>query len=83
MLLKPGEKREPATLACLAVNSVIAEGVEELEQAKHLSDRGCGVAQGYGFGRPMPPKEFTIWLAANAAKTLHVEPQTPPVARRA
>ncbi len=62
---------------------VIAEGVEELEQAKHLSDRGCGVAQGYGFGRPMPPKEFTIWLAANAAKTLHVEPQTPPVARRA
>ena len=45
---------------------VVAEGVEESEQAAHLNERGCGIGQGYGFGRPMPPDEFTSWLAVNA-----------------
>lgn len=49
---------------------VIAEGVEEATQAKHLNDRGCAVAQGYGFGRPMPADEFQNWLQANVGKAL-------------
>lgn len=63
--------------------TVVAEGVEEAAQAAHLNDRGCGIGQGYGFGRPMPAKEFTIWLARNAAKTLHVGPEAPVIAYRA
>lgn len=50
---------------------VVAEGVEENAQAEHLNARGCGVGQGYGFGKPMPPDEFKAWLAAHAKTTLH------------
>lgn len=45
---------------------VIAEGVEEQAQAKHLTERGCGIGQGYGFARPMPPEAFAKWLHDNA-----------------
>ena len=45
---------------------VVAEGVEENEQAAHLNERGCEIGQGYGFGKPMPPEEFRSWLADNA-----------------
>jgi diguanylate cyclase (GGDEF)-like protein len=45
---------------------VVAEGVEEDTQAAHLNDRGCQIGQGYGFGKPMPAKEFTNWLETKA-----------------
>jgi diguanylate cyclase (GGDEF)-like protein len=51
---------------------VIAEGVEETAQAKHLDDRGCAVAQGYGFGKPMPANEFQSWLQANVGKAVNI-----------
>lgn len=54
---------------------VIAEGVEQQEQAIHLSERGCGFGQGYGFGKPMPPAEFSAWLAANAQNTVRASPK--------
>jgi diguanylate cyclase (GGDEF)-like protein/PAS domain S-box-containing protein len=33
---------------------VIAEGIEDGEQAKWLREHGCTMAQGYAFGRPAP-----------------------------
>jgi predicted signal transduction protein with EAL and GGDEF domain/CheY-like chemotaxis protein len=40
---------------------VIAEGVEKPEQMEHLYRLGCGIMQGYLFGRPMPADELVRW----------------------
>lgn len=37
---------------------VVAEGVETKEQAEFLYAKGCYVAQGYYFSRPLPREEF-------------------------
>lgn len=50
---------------------VIAEGVEDDVQAKHLNFRGCTIAQGYGYARPMPAAEFRNWLAIHASRPVH------------
>jgi diguanylate cyclase (GGDEF)-like protein len=41
---------------------VVAEGVETEDVADRLRMLGCGVAQGYHFGRPMPSVELLAWL---------------------
>ncbi|MCS0661020.1 putative bifunctional diguanylate cyclase/phosphodiesterase [Massilia terrae] len=47
---------------------VIAEGVEQGPQAQLLSALGCDEAQGYHYGRPVPPAEFAqAWLAPDPA----------------
>ena len=38
--------------------SVIAEGVETMDQFRFLRDHGCLSYQGYLFGKPMPVEEF-------------------------
>lgn len=38
--------------------SVIAEGVEEREQADYLQSIGCNYIQGYYYAKPMPAEEF-------------------------
>jgi diguanylate cyclase (GGDEF)-like protein/PAS domain S-box-containing protein len=45
--------------------TVVAEGVETEEQARHLRDLGCEIGQGYFFARPMPPEEFGALLLRN------------------
>jgi EAL domain-containing protein (putative c-di-GMP-specific phosphodiesterase class I)/ActR/RegA family two-component response regulator len=41
---------------------VIAEGIETAQVWRILSEKGCDFAQGFLMGRPMPAKEFDIWL---------------------
>ena len=41
---------------------LVAEGVENLEQADALRALGCEVMQGYLFARPAPAGEVPGWL---------------------
>ena len=46
---------------------VIAEGIEDLDQADWLLRHGCAMAQGYAFGRPAPlPGEHTAEVLREA-----------------
>lgn len=47
--------------------SVIAEGVEELEQADYLKSIGCNYIQGYLYAKPMPAIEYEV-LAKTKSK---------------
>jgi diguanylate cyclase (GGDEF)-like protein len=62
---------------------VVAEGVEDTGQARHLMQRGCEIAQGYGYARPMSPQEFRDWLQTHAAHPVEMLDSAPPVARQA
>jgi diguanylate cyclase (GGDEF)-like protein len=75
MALGAGGAPEAVVRAILALaralgKSVIAEGVETLEQALLLTEMGCPSVQGYFFGRPMPGDAF----AALAAETTSPSP---------
>lgn len=45
---------------------VIAEGVETAEQARLLTEMGCGFAQGHHFHHPMEPDRMAAVLSARA-----------------
>lgn len=45
----------------------VAEGVEKAEQRDGLRQLGCGLAQGYLFGRPSDPAKITAQLTAELA----------------
>jgi len=47
--------------------STLAEGVETLEQFRHVRDRGCTEVQGYYFGRPLPLPDAMKILDRQAA----------------
>ena len=71
-----------ALAAELGLN-VVAEGVEDTGQAKHLFDRGCEIGQGFGFARPMPPKEFETWLRLYANRPVPMVAAPLPLAKQA
>jgi EAL domain-containing protein (putative c-di-GMP-specific phosphodiesterase class I) len=52
--------------------SVVAEGVETPEAARHLADIGCDVAQGNYLGRPQPAERVdqTGWRARRQSKAM-------------
>ncbi|GEM_PF-994860 len=44
---------------------VVAEGVETEEQLNYLTENGCGIFQGYYFGKPMSAADFEKWITKN------------------
>jgi EAL domain-containing protein (putative c-di-GMP-specific phosphodiesterase class I) len=48
---------------------LVAEGVETVEQAQHLTGLGCDLVQGYLFGKPVPLDVF-IQIANKAAQDI-------------
>lgn len=84
----PDQNADSVVRAILALAAelglhVVAEGIEESMQAEHLKNRGCAIAQGYGYARPMPPHEFGQWLVQNASRVLHAGDDLPTQALRA
>ena len=55
---------------------VIAEGIEDLDQAAWLLDHGCAMAQGYAFGRPAPLPSPTEVLISELNEALADEAST-------
>ena len=45
--------------------TLIAEGVETIEQYRFLADQGCDRVQGYLFGRPMPADDLVELMQAD------------------
>lgn len=46
-------------------HSVVAEGVEELDQVKILSGIGCDTIQGYYFSKPVPAEQIPALVSRN------------------
>ncbi|HEX7858286.1 MAG TPA: EAL domain-containing protein [Sphingobium sp.] len=43
--------------------TVVAEGIETLEQLNYVAEHGCGAGQGYYFAKPMPAAEVPDYLS--------------------
>lgn len=43
---------------------LVAEGIEEEEQAEYLQSVGCSIAQGFLYSRPLSREDFTTYLLA-------------------
>jgi diguanylate cyclase (GGDEF)-like protein/PAS domain S-box-containing protein len=59
--------RAVMTLSDTLDKVVIAEGVENQDQAWMLRMMGCRIGQGYHFGRPLPGVEMAGWYEAGSA----------------
>ncbi|WP_146216754.1 bifunctional diguanylate cyclase/phosphodiesterase [Glaciecola sp. KUL10] len=45
--------------------SIVAEGVEDVQQVNTLSQMGCKIFQGYYFAKPMTADDFFTWAASH------------------
>ena len=67
----PGDSQAAAiTQAVIAISralgkSIIAEGVEDVQQGLLLDSLGCHMAQGYFYGRPMSAADLATHIAAS------------------
>lgn len=50
--------------------TLVAEGVETVEQAEFLRDAGCDILQGYLISRPVPHQKYVEWLTSHEAQSL-------------
>ncbi len=48
--------------------SVVAEGVEDAATCEDLAAMGCDLIQGYFLARPMPLRDFEVWLTEHAGR---------------
>lgn len=48
--------------------SVVAEGIETVEQYRQLLAWQCPQGQGFFFSKPLAPREFILWLDASATR---------------
>ncbi len=46
--------------------TVLAEGVETVDQWRVLRELGCTLGQGFHFARPLPPNEFRATCTGHA-----------------
>jgi len=51
--------------------ATVAEGIETKEQLARILAEGCTEAQGYLFGRPMPPEQVANYLLSRKDGVLH------------
>ncbi|CCQ74309.1 bifunctional diguanylate cyclase/phosphodiesterase [Magnetospira sp. QH-2] len=58
--------------------TIIAEGVETLEQLNLLTDQGCDLAQGFLFGRPVKAEELLDECARSLKQAAEVKPKPKP-----
>ncbi|MCI3927479.1 bifunctional diguanylate cyclase/phosphodiesterase [Paenibacillus sp. TRM 82003] len=60
---------------------LVAEGVEDAETCRELTDAGCDVVQGWYFSKALPAAELTAWLLRHrAAAPAAAAPATAPAA---
>ncbi|MEX2626411.1 MAG: bifunctional diguanylate cyclase/phosphodiesterase [Ilumatobacteraceae bacterium] len=70
LLTSAGDQVIVRAIIDLAANlglTSVAEGVEDLDQLRWLTDAGCVQAQGYHIARPMSAAAFSEWLGATSS----------------
>lgn len=66
-----GENKQEAIVSAMVAMgkamgmTVVAEGIETIEQLEYLRDLDCDIAQGYLFSKPLPEEEATAYLTQN------------------
>ena len=57
--------------------AIVAEGIEDIQQADYLKQLHCDFIQGYVYSKPLPVDEFeqwaSVWQANHAASEVHID----------
>lgn len=75
---KIGENKQEAIVSAMVAMgkamgmTVVAEGIETIEQLEYLCDLDCDIAQGYLFSKPLPEQEATTYLKQNMVKDSYI-----------